>query len=165
MPAVFAAARISRASLLGIAVAACTVLLLGFAAQASAYSKPAGGKWNFQNLFDNTKRGALSLSKKGTKVVNLVLVPGEDEVEACGTAPIRLTSRPPVVKYRKIGGRYAVANLKNGLFVGKPLSFKQGKETFRAKLELLWDETGRLMQTGQFEHGACFLSFFARKGR
>ena len=65
----------------------------------------------------------------------------------------------------KVSGRYAVANLKHSLFVGKPLPFKQGHKRFRARLELLWDETGRLVETGQFDRGECHLSFYARKGR
>ncbi len=147
-----------------IVALATITLMVAFVEQASAYSKPPGGKWNFQNLFEDTKRGALSLSRSGSKVINLVLVPGTDEIDACGKEPIRLKSRPAVVSFRKAGGRYAVANLKHGLFVGKPLTFKQGKRRFRARLELLWDETGRLMFTGQFDRGNCHLSFFARKG-
>jgi len=147
-------------------VVACAVLLtLGSAEHASAYTKPPGGKWGFHNLFDYTKRGALSLSRNGSKVTKLVLVPGEELAETCGKDPVRLKSRPRVRSFRKVDGRYAVANLKRGLFIGKPLTFKQGKRRFRARLELLWDESGRLVQTGQFDHGECHLSFFARKGR
>ncbi len=140
-------------------------LVFGFVDRASAYSKPPGGKWNFQNLFDSTKHGALSLSKNGKKVTKLVLVPGESAPEACGTNPIRLQTKPAVKRYRNVSGRYAVANLnrKTGLFVGKPMVFKQGKKRFRAKLHILWDESGRVAGTGQYERGDCFIKFFARK--
>ena len=151
---------------LGVVLVALLVLgALWLAPGASAYSKPAGGKWNFQNLFEDTKRGALSLSRDGTKVNKLVLVPGENEAENCGAEPIRLTSKPRVQSFRKVNGRYAVANLKGSLFVGKRLTFKQGSRSFRASLELLWDESGRLVETGQFEYRNCYLSFYARKGR
>lgn len=150
--------------LLVIATAACLLLMLGFAAdRSSAYSKPPGGKWNFQNLFDYTKYGALSLSKDGKKVTKLVLIPGEGAPEACGQAKIRLQTRPQVKRYRKVSGRYAVANLRKGLFVGKPMVFKQGRKRFRAKLHILWDESGRIASTGMYERGDCYIKFFARK--
>jgi hypothetical protein len=150
--------------LLGLATAICLLLMLGLADRSSAYDKPAGGKWSFQNLFDYTKYGALSLSKDGTKVTKLVLVPGEGAPEACGQAKIRLQTRAQVKRYRRVNGRYAVGNLKKGLFVGKPMVFKQDKKSFRAKLEILWDETGRLAETGMYERGDCYIKFFARKG-
>ena len=151
--------------MLGALIAVVTIVLgLACVSQASAYSKPPGGKWNFRNLFEDTTRGALSLSKDGSKVINLVLVPGEDEIEECGKEPIRLVTRPAVKSYRKANGRYAVANIKGGLFVGTSPAFNQGKGTFRSSLQLIWDETGRLLDEGQYEHGDCYLSFYARKG-
>ena len=157
-------ARPRPALLLSIATAVCFLLMLGLAERSSAYYKPSGGKWSFQNLFDYTKYGALSLSKDGKNVTKLVLVPGEGAPEACGQAKIRLQTRPQVKRYRKVSGRYAVGNLKKGLFVGKPMFFKQGKKRFRAKLEILWDETGHLAETGLYERGDCYIKFFARKG-
>jgi hypothetical protein len=153
-------------SLLCLAIGALSMLLLlGFADRASAYEKPPGGKWNYKNLFDDTTRGALSLAKNSSKVTKLVLVAGEDEAERCGKEPIRLFTKPVVKSYRNVSGRYAVANLKGGLFVGKPMIFTQGEKRFRATLELLWNEDGRIVE-GQFEReqAECYLSFYARKG-
>ncbi|MEZ5077255.1 MAG: hypothetical protein R2725_07430 [Solirubrobacterales bacterium] len=152
---------------LAIATALCFAASLIAAGGAHAYVKPAGGKWNFQNLFDDTQRGAMSLSKDGNKLTKLVLVPGEGASESCRTEPIRLQTKPAVKRYRKVGGRYAVANLnrKTGLFVGKPMVFKQGTKRFRAKLHILWDEDGRVASTGRYERGDCTIAFFARKGR
>jgi len=165
LPAMFRFTLPRPTLLLGIATAVCLLLMLGLADRSSAYYKPAGGKWNFQNLFDYTKYGSLALSKDGKKVTKLVLVPGEGAPEACGKAKIRLQTRVRVRRYRKVSGRYAVGNLRKGLFVGKPMVFKQDKKRFRAKLEILWDETGRLAETGMYERGDCYIKFFARKGR
>jgi hypothetical protein len=132
------------------------------AGQASAaYPKPAGGRWRFLNLFDDTKSGALVLSRDSSKVVKLVLKPG-DTAAACGAAAIRLKSRPKVRSYRGVNGRYAVGRIRRGLFVPTPMTFKQGRRAFRAKLLLLWDDA-RQMNTGRFEHGDCTINFFAHK--
>lgn len=149
-----------------VAAALGLAISLAGAAAAHAYAKPAGGKWNFYNLFDDTRDGAMSLSKDASKLTKLVLVPGEGASESCGQAPIRLQTKPPVKRYRNVSGRYAVANLnrKTGLFVGKPMVFQQGNQRFRAKLHIIWDEDGRVASTGRYERGDCMIGFFARKG-
>lgn len=151
---------------LAIAMTLCFAASLIVANDAQAYAKPAGGKWNFYNLFDDTRRGALSLSNDSSKLTKLVLVPGEGASESCGQDPIKLQTKPAVKRYMKTSGRYAVANLnrKSGLFVGKPMVFKQGNKRFRAKLHILWDDDGRVASTGRYERGECTIGFFARKG-
>lgn len=146
------------------ALAAATVLLLAVAAdRASAYSKPPGGAWTFQLLFDYTRSGQFALTRDASRVAKLVLVPGEDFAEQCGSAAIALVSRPKVRSYSSANGRYAVAGKRGGLFVPTSMSFKRAGRRFTAKLMLLWDESGRLVSSGKFESGDCLLSFNARK--
>jgi len=149
-----------------LAVAAlAAVAVAALPAAASAYDKPAGGKWNYQNLFDRTKAGALSLSKDGKKVTKLILKPGADYADLCGKR-IVLVSRPKVRSYKKVNGRYAVARLPGQLFKPIPVRLKVDGKPRRGTLMLLWDETGRLLDTGKVEYGDClYLSFYARKGR
>lgn len=154
---------ISPARAVAAALVLSSLLLLAVAVgQASAsYSKPAGGKYKFYNLFDDTKHGALVLSRNATKVTKLVLKPG-DTADACGKAAIRLKSRPRVRSYRSVNGRYAVGRIRRGLFVPTPMTFKQGRRAFRAKLLLLWDDALQ-MNTGNFVHGGCTINFYAHK--
>ena len=147
-----------------VALAAGALLIALAASPAAAlYAKPPGGAWRFQNLFDATRSGTLALTRDGGRVAKLTLVPGEDEVERCGRATIALVSRPKVLSYRFANGRYAVAKSRSGLFVPFAMSFKRGGRAFTGKLMLLWDESGRLADTGKFEAGDCRLSFYARK--
>lgn len=154
--------QLSPARALAAALAASLLLLAFAAGSASAYSKPAGGRWRFFNLFDDTKKGALVLSRNASKVSKLVLVPG-DTAETCGKGAIRLKSRPKIRSYRSVNGRYAVGKIRRGLFVQIPAVFKQGKRTRRGKLMMLWGETGRMVDTGKVDIGACSIDFYAHK--
>lgn len=165
MPA-FAAASRPRRRLL--AAAAALVLPLAAASDAHAYVKPAGGGYRFNNLFDDTRSGALTLSKAGTQVTKLVAVPGERSVDQCGRGAIRMTSRPKIRSWRSANGRYAVAVNPSGLFRPTPAWFTRGGRRVRGKVMLLWDHDGRLVDTGQIHlPGDCRLDFFAhaRGGR
>lgn len=163
MPA-FAAASRPRRRLLAAAVA--LALPLAAASDAHAYEKPAGGAYRFNNLFDDTRSGALTLSQAGTQVTKLVLVPGERSVAQCGARPIRMTSRPKVRSYRSANGRWAVAHNPGGLFRPTPAWFARDGRRVRGKVMLLWDETGRLVNTAEAHlPGDCRLDFFASKRR
>lgn len=155
--------RISSLRAAAAALAASVLLLVLVVEQASAYTKPPGGTWSFADLFDATDGGSFALSRDGSKVAKLVLKPGEDSVDACGSAAIRLVSRPQVRSYRSVNGRYAVAKLRGGLFVPTAVTFKVGGRSVGGKLELLWGETGRIVETGKVELGDCRLSFYAHK--
>lgn len=146
-----------------VATLAASVLLMLAADRAAAYEKPPGGAWTFNNLFDDTKSGSFALTRDGGRVAKLVLVPGEDSVASCGSAAIKLTARPKLLSYRSVNGRYAVARLRRGLFVPFAMGFKQGGRSFSAKLMLLWDHDGRLVDTGKVEFGDCRIGFYARK--
>jgi hypothetical protein len=155
--------RISSLRAVAAALAASALLLVLAVDPASAYTKPPGGTWTFEDLFDATDGGSFALSRDGSKVAKLVLKPGEDSVDACGSGAIRLLSRPQVRSYRSVNGRYAVAKIRGGLFVPTSVSFKVGGRSVDGKLELLWGETGRVVETGKVELGDCRLSFYARK--
>lgn len=155
--------QLTPARALVASVAASLVVLAFTAAPAAAYEKPAGGRWRFQNLFDDTRTGAIVLSRDASKVVKLVLVPGERSVETCGRAAVRLKSRPKIRSFPSVNGRYAVGKLRRGLFVQISATFKQGKRTLRGKILLLWEDTGRLLSTGKVDVGRCDIDFFARK--
>lgn len=163
MPA-FAAASRPRRRLLAAAVA--LVVPLAAASDAHAYVKPAGGAWTFSNLFDDTRSGALTLSRAGTQVTKLVVVPGERSAGQCGAAAIRLTSRPKIRSWRSANGRYAVAVNPSGLFRPLPAWFARDGRRVRGRVMLLWDHDGRLVDSGKVElPGDCQISFHARKGR
>jgi hypothetical protein len=163
MPA-FAAASRPRRRLLAAALA--VAIPLAAASDAHAYVKPVGGAWTFGNLFDDTRSGALTLSKAGTQVTKLVAVPGERSVEECGRGAIRMTSRPKIRSWRSVNGRYAVAVNPSGLFRPTPAWFTRGGRRVRGKVMLLWDETGRLLDTGEIHlPGDCRIDFFASKRR
>ena len=151
---------------LAVAVGVAALLLIGLTATASAYVRPAGGTWRFENLFDDTKDGALKLTGNGLSVKKLVLVPGEDSVGACGSSWVRLAGRAKIRSYRSVNGRYAFGRLRSNLFVPAPVTFTQGGKRVRGKLLLLFGQTGRLVDSGQAElPGDCHIRFYARKGR
>lgn len=163
MPAHAAASRHRRRI---VAAAVAVALPLAAASDADAYVKPAGGVWSFQDLFDDTRSGALTLSSTGTQVTKLVAVPGERTVGECGSAAIRLVSRPTIRSYRSANGRYAVASKPRPLFRPTPAWFKRGARRVRGRLMLLWDHDGKLLDTGEIHlSGGCRVDFFARKGR
>lgn len=153
----------SPARLCAAALAAAVLLLALTVERAAAYSKPPGGRWTFQHLFDDTRSGTFALTRDGARVAKLVLVPGERRVDSCGRAAIRLVSRPQLRTYRFANGRYAVAKKRSGLFVTTAMRFKRGNRAFTGKLMLLWDHDGRLLDTGKFESGSCRIDFYARK--
>jgi hypothetical protein len=152
---------------LGLALAAAVLLLvLAPAQRAGAYTKPAGGAYTVQHLFDVTRGGQLALSRDGASVAKLVLVPGERSAAACGSEKVTLLSRPKVRSWRGANGRYAVAVLPGRLFRPLAASFRHGSRTVRGKLMLLWDRDGRIVETAKVElGGACDLQFYARKRR
>lgn len=147
---------------LAVALAA-SLLLVVTADRASAYAKPPGGAWRYEDLFDRTNGGSFALSRDGSKIARLTLVPGASFTTTCGSGSIKLVSRPQVKSYRTVSGRYAVAKIRGGLFVPIGVSYKQGGRTVAGKLLVLWDETGRIAETGKVEIGACRLEFVARK--
>ena len=146
-----------------VALATAALLLVLSAERASAYSKPPGGTWRYQDLFDYTDGGEFALSRDGSKIGKLVLQPGERTTSTCGSAEIRLVSRPDVKSYRSASGRYAVAKNRGGLFVPTPVTFKQSGRSVAGKLLVLWGETGRVAESGKVELGGCRLSFYAHK--
>ena len=165
MPA-FAAASRPRRRLLAAALA--VAIPLAAASDAHAYATPVGGAWTFGNLFDDTRRGALTLSKAGTQVTKLVAVPGERSVDECGGGAIRMTSRPKIRSWSSVNGRYAVASKPGSLFRPTPAWFTRGGRRVRGKVMLLWDHDGKLVDTGQIHlPGDCRIDFFAhaRGGR
>lgn len=149
-------------------IAALSTLLAAFAllpaAAASAYERPAGGTWAFQDLFERTAGGKLVLSRDGSRVTRLSITPGPDAVEACGTAPISLVETPRIRSSRKTNGRFAVGALRGGLYRPVPVHFRRAGQTVQGGVMLLWDHSGRLVDTGKAElPGDCHLSFYARK--
>lgn len=162
MPA-FAAYRPRRRLL---AAAAALAVPLAAASDAQAYEKPAGGAYTFRGLFDDARRGALTLARDGTRVTKLVAVPGERSAGRCGTGAIRMTSRPKVRPYRSANGRWAVARNPGGLFRPTPAWFTRAGRRVRGKVMLLWDHDGRLVDSGEIHlPGDCRIGFFASKGR
>lgn len=160
-------AAVSHARALAFALAAALLLIaLAPADGALAYTRPPGGRWSVQHLFDATRSGELSLSRDGSSVAKLVLVPGERSADQCGTQAIALVSRPKVRSYGSANGRYAVAVKPGALFKPLAVTFKRGGRNVRGSVMLLWDHDGRLLDTGKVElPGDCRLSFYARKGR
>jgi hypothetical protein len=149
---------------IAVALAASLLLLLVVADRASAYAKPPGGGWRYEDVFDRTDGGSFALSRDGSKIAKLTLVPGQYSTTACGSGPIKLLSRPQVKSYRNVSGRYAVGKIRAGLFVPIGVSYKRGGRAVAGKLLVLWDESGRIAESGKVEIGACSLSFHARKG-
>jgi len=142
------------------------LLVAGPVTSASAvYQKPPTGKWTFQNLFDDTKRGALALGKKGkaTVIRKLVLVVGDDDREACGKR-IKVAGKPKLRSFRSVNRRWAFARNPNGLFLPKAVGLKVDGKARRGRLIMLFDESGRLVNSATLEYRDCTLSFFAHKG-
>jgi hypothetical protein len=157
---------VPHARALAIALAGALLLIVLAPTAALAYTRPPGGRWAVQHMFDETSSGALSLSRDGSSVATLVLVPGETRSDQCGTRPVRLVSRPKIRSWRSANGRYAVAVNPSGLFKPLPAVFQRDGRSVRGRLMLLWDHDGRLVDTGKVElPGDCHLNFHARKGR
>lgn len=149
-----------------LALALGASLLLVASEHASAlYAKPPGGAWRYQDVFDRTDGGSFALSRDGAKIAKLTLTPGRYMTATCGSAPIKLLSRPQVKSYRSVSGRYAVARNSRGLFVPIAVRYKRAGSTVAGKLLVLWDESGRIAETGKVEIGDCLLSFNAYKRR
>jgi hypothetical protein len=149
---------------LAVAGASALLLLFGLSGSALAYEQPAGGRWSFQHLFDDTRSGAFTLSRDGGTVAKLVLTPGEDSVDQCGPQSIRLVSRAKIRSYRNINGRYAFGRVRAGLFVPAGVTFKRGARTVGGRLMLLFDQSGKRLDSGKAElPGDCQISFYARK--
>ncbi|MDO8208796.1 carboxypeptidase-like regulatory domain-containing protein [Conexibacter sp. CPCC 206217] len=139
-------------------------MLLGLSSSALAYERPAGGRWIFENLFDDTRSGAFTLSQDGGTVVKLVLTPGEDSVDQCGSQSIRLVTRAKIRSYATVNGRYAFGRIRAGLFVPTGVTFKRGVRAVGGRLLLLFDQTGKRVDSGKAElPGDCHISFYARK--
>lgn len=147
---------------LSIAIA----LTLALPATATAYTKPPGGKWNIQNIFDNTYGGGMKLSKDGSTLTTLVLNVGADYSEDCGSK-VRLESKPTIKKFPTAGGRYAFGRQLKGSTLIKPIgvTFKSGGKAVKGTLLMLFDHSGRLANTGELTFGDCSLDFAARKPR
>ncbi len=109
----------------------------------------------------------MRIAKDGGAIAKLVLKPGEDNVEACGSGAVRLVSKPKVKKFRSAGGRYAVGRQKQGSTLINPVSvdLKSGGKKVKGTLLMLWDDSGRLATTAGIEFGDCDLDFAARKAR
>lgn len=162
-----AALSIGRAVLAAAAASAlilALVLLVGPISDASAYKKPAKGGWSVEDLFGDVKGGSMKVANNRKKIKKLKIKISDEQAATCG-GKVATAKGLKVKRYGKAGGRYAYAKLpkKTGLFEPKPTKFKLGGKTVRAKLMLLFDESGKLAVTARFEHRDCNLNFLVRK--
>lgn len=145
------------------------VLALGLLAvpvsSASAYSKPAKGRWKVEDLFGDVGGGTMKVAKSRKKIKKLKIKISKPNRAACG-GRTAVASGLKIKKYKQAGGRWAYARLprKTGLFTGKRTKIRVGGKKVRGKLILLFDETGKLVSTGGLElPGGCVLDFIVRK--
>jgi hypothetical protein len=161
------AASTGRTVVLGAAIGALIValaLLIGPISDASAYKKPAKGGWSVEDLFGDVKGGSMKVAKDRKKIKKLKIKISDERAATCG-GKVATAKGLKIKRYGKAGGRYAYGKLpkKTGLFEPKPTKFKLGGKKVRAKLMLLFDESGKLAVTARFEYRDCTLNFLVRK--
>jgi hypothetical protein len=145
----------------------CALLLVaGPIAVALGYDKPAGGKWQIQDVFDYTAGGSMKVAANGKAVKKLKLKVGADYVETCGAKKLSTKGKLKVKKFVKSGGRWAVGRTAGGSTLIEPIKakFKLGTKTVKGKALMLFDESGETALTARVELDACTLTFAVRKG-
>lgn len=149
------------AAAIGLLIAT-VVLLAGPIGSASAYSKPAKGKWSVEDSFGDVKGGSMKVADNRKTIKKLEIKICDERSDACGGTA---TAKGLTVKsYKNAGGRYAYARLpKTGLFERKPTNIKVDGKRTNAKLMLLFDESGKLVNAAGLEYGDCHLNFVVRK--
>lgn len=151
---------------LALVLATATSLLVAMPASGffSSYKKPPGGKWGIDSRLDYTKRGVMRINSKTNRITKLVAVIGgtRGDTEACGSR-VTLVSKPKMKSYRQFSGRWAVANVRNGLLVRRGVKLKIRGKVVVGKLELIFDRSGRVVEDGTIERGDCFFDFLVRK--
>lgn len=147
-----------------LALAISALMLLGPISPASAYSKPAKGKWKVEDLFGDVRGGSMKVAKNRKTIKSLKVNVSSENREACGGKKA-IVKGIKAKRYGKAGGRWAYAKLpkRTGLFEPKPTRVKIGGDRVRGKLQLLFDVTGKLVNSAKLLIGSCTLDFIVRR--
>ena len=158
----------TRRTSIGPVLLLCALGALAFGASGAlalgGYQKPAGGKWQIQDLFDQTAGGKLKVAANGKQIKKLKLKVGADHIESCGAKQLKLKGKLKV-RHFKSSDRWAVGRQSRGSTLIEPTKakFKLGTKTVKGKAIMLFDIAGRLATTARVELDGCTLGFNARK--